>query len=86
MVFVTLRRDLPPLLLILQYYLTRQGQRIVLRGGDVTLPPLECYLNWVYETAPPPSRDHCKENLPPPEEPRKLPRKSIIIIIINIQA
>ena len=41
----------------------------------VTLPPLESYLNWVYETAPPPSRDHGKENLPPPEEPRKLPRK-----------
>ena len=59
----------------LQYSLTRQGQRVVLRGGDVTLPPLEHYLNWVHETAPPPSRDHGKENLPSPEEPRKLPRK-----------
>ena len=41
----------------------------------VALPPLERYLNWVHETAHPPSRDHGKENLPPPEEPRKLPRK-----------
>ena len=41
----------------------------------VTLPPWERYLNWVHETTPPPSRDHSKENLPPPEEPRKLPRK-----------
>ena len=29
----------------LQYYLTRQGRCVVLRGGDVTLPPLECRLN-----------------------------------------
>ena len=59
----------------LQYYLTRQGRRVVLRGGDVTLPLCERYCNWVYKTAPPPSRDHGKENLPPPEESRKLPRK-----------
>ena len=44
-------------------------------NGNVTLPPLERYLNWVHETTPPPSRDHGKENLPHPEEPRKLPRK-----------
>ena len=31
----------------LQYFLTRQGRRVVLRGGDVTLPPFERYLNWV---------------------------------------
>ena len=41
----------------------------------MTLPPLERYLNWVYETAPTPSRDHGKENLPPTQEPRKLPGK-----------
>ena len=41
----------------------------------MTLPPLERYLYWVYETDHPPSRDHSKENLPPPEEPRKLLRK-----------
>ena len=50
----------------LQYFLTRQRRRVVLRGGDVTLPPLKRYLNWVYNTTPPPSRDHGKKNLPPP--------------------
>ena len=71
----------------LQYFLARQGRRVVLRGGDVTLPPWERYLDWVPDIAPPPSRDHGKkdspspsrdqgkENLPPPEEPCKLPRK-----------
>ena len=71
----------------IQYFLTRQGRRVDLRGGDVTLPPWERYLNWVHDIAPPPSRDHGKkdlpppsgdhgkENLPPPEESRKLPRK-----------
>ena len=71
----------------LQYFLTRQGRRVVLRGSGMTLPPLERYLNWVYDPAPPPSidhgkkdlppslRDHSKENLPPPEGPCKLPRK-----------
>ena len=71
----------------LQYFLTQQGRRMVLRGGDVTLPPGVRYLNWVPDIAPPPSRDHGKkdppspsrdhgkENLPPPEESRKLPRK-----------
>ena len=41
----------------------------------VTPPPWECHLNWVPEDHPPPSRDQGKENLPPPEEPRKLLRK-----------
>ena len=59
----------------LQCYLTHQGWRVVLRGGDMTLPPLERYLNWVSETTPTPPRDHGKENLTPVEEPHKLPRK-----------
>ena len=42
----------------LQYFLTRQGRRVVLQGGDVTLPPLERYLNWIYDPAPSPSRYH----------------------------
>ena len=29
----------------LQYYLTHQGRRVVLRVGDVTRPALECHLN-----------------------------------------
>ena len=59
----------------LQYFLTRQGRHVVLREGDLTPPPWECHLNWVHEDHPIPSRDHGKKNLPPPEEPRKLPRK-----------
>ena len=76
----------------LQYFLTRQGWRVVLRGGDVTLPPLKKYLNWVYDPTPPPSRYHGdltspapsgdhgfssrnKENTPPQDAPRKIPRK-----------
>ena len=59
----------------LQYYLTRQGRRVVLRGGDVTRPPLERRLNWVPNPAPTPTRDFGKENHPPSSEPRKLPRK-----------
>ena len=41
----------------------------------MTPPPWDRHLNWVHEDHPPPSRDHGKENLPPPEEPHKLPRK-----------
>ena len=41
----------------------------------MTPPPWERHLNWIHEDHPPPSRDHSKENIPPPEEPRKLPRK-----------
>ena len=59
----------------LQYYLTRQVRRVVLRGGDVTRPPLESHLNWIPDPAPIPPRNNGKENLPPSAEPRKLPRK-----------
>ena len=40
----------------LHYYLARQGQRVVLRGGDVTQPLYESRMNWVYDPAPPASR------------------------------
>ena len=60
----------------LWYYLTRQGRLVVLRGGDVTRPPLECRLNWVPDPAPAPPRDHDKENHPHAAEPHKLPRKT----------
>ena len=59
----------------LQNFLKRQGRRVILRGGDATPSPWERHLNWIPEDHPRPSRDHGKENLPPPEEPRKLPRK-----------
>ena len=60
----------------LQYYHTRQGRCVVLRGGDVTRPPLESYLNWVPAcrladlTSPAPS-----ENTPTRDISRKLPRR-----------
>ena len=55
----------------------------------MTLPPFERYLDWVDDPAPPlsqyhgdltspaPSGDHCinKENTPPQDAPRKIPRK-----------
>ena len=59
----------------LQYYLTRQGRRVVLRGGDVARPPLESYLNWIDDPAPIPPRKDNQENLPPSTEPHKLPHK-----------
>ena len=39
----------------LHYYLARQGQRVVLRGGDVTQPIYESRMNWVHDPAPPAS-------------------------------
>ena len=66
----------------LQYYLTRQGRRMVLQGGDVTRPPLESYLNWVPDPMPPPARHLAdltspapSENMPPRDISRKLPRR-----------
>ena len=40
----------------LYYYLARQGQHVVLRGGDVTQPLYESRMNWVHDPAPPASR------------------------------
>ena len=59
----------------LQYHLARQGRPVILRGSDVTRPPLESYLNWIDDPAPIPLRQANQENLPPSTEPRKLPRK-----------
>ena len=59
----------------LQYYLERQERRVILRGGDVTQPPLESYLNCIEDPAPIPPRKANQENLPPSTESRKLPRK-----------
>ena len=65
----------------LQYYLIRQGWHVLLQGGDVTLPPLESYLNWVTDPMPPPTRcladltsPASSENTPPTDNSRKLPR------------
>ena len=67
----------------LQYYLTRQGRRVVLRGGDVTQPLYESRINWVHDpTSPTPRRQDdltspalaSAENTPS-EVHHKLPRR-----------
>ena len=50
----------------LHYYLARQGQRVVLRGGDVTRPFYESRVNWVVDPAPPASRHPATEASPAP--------------------
>ena len=35
-----------------QYYLARQGRRVVLRGGDVTQAGFGSRVNWIYDPAP----------------------------------
>ena len=40
----------------LHYFLARQGQRVVLRGGNITVPYHDSRLNWIHDPAPPPSR------------------------------
>ena len=37
-----------------QYYLARQGRRVVLRGGDIKAPLRNSRVNWIYDPAPPP--------------------------------
>ena len=37
-----------------QYYLARQGLRVVLRGGDIKVPFHKSCINWIYDPAPPP--------------------------------
>ena len=75
----------------LQYYLARQGRRVVLRGGDVTRPFYENRLNWVPDPKPPAPRrlDDLTSSVPastssvpastvntPPSEARpRLPRR-----------
>ena len=39
-----------------QYYLARQGRRVVLRGGDIKAPLRNSRVNWIYDPAPPPPR------------------------------
>ena len=40
----------------LHYFLARQGRRVVLRGGNITVPFYDSRLNWVHDPAPPLSR------------------------------
>ena len=40
----------------IQYYLARQGRRVVLRGGDVTHPLYESRMHWIPDPTPSPPR------------------------------
>ena len=57
----------------LHYYLTRQGRRVVLRGGNVTQPFYESRANWVIDPAPPASRRPVLEESAAPTPAHKMP-------------
>ena len=49
----------------LQYYLARQGRRVVLRGGNMTRPFHESRLCWIHDSTPsPPRRMECTFSVP----------------------
>ena len=49
----------------LHYYLARQGRRVILRGGNVTVALPEVRLNWIPDSAPrPPHRLDSTSNVP----------------------
>ena len=56
----------------IQYYLARQGRRVVLRGGDVTHPLYESRMHWIPDPTPfPPRRTgmDCSDTLVKPSDP-----------------
>ena len=57
----------------LQYFLTHQGRRVVLRRGDVAYPPYNSRLNWIVDPAPPPLRDHGDLTSPAPSRDHGAP-------------
>ena len=57
----------------LHYYITRQGWRVVLRGGNVTQPFYESRVNWVVDPAPPASRRPMSEESACPTTAHKMP-------------
>ena len=60
----------------LQYFLTLQGRRVVLRGGDVAYPLYNSHLNWIPDPSPPPSRDHGDLTSPAPSRDHGIPTSS----------
>ena len=61
----------------LHYFLARQGRRVVLRGGNITVPYYDSRLNWVHDTAPPPSRRLEKTDTVPRSELSENSRNSV---------
>ena len=60
----------------IHYYLTRQGRRVVLRGGDVTQPLFESHMNWFYDPAPPAPRRATMDYSDPPVQSSVTPVQS----------
>ena len=61
----------------LHYFLARQGRRVVLRGGNITVPYYDSHLNWVHDTSPPPSHRLEQTDTVPHSEPRENSRNSV---------
>ena len=53
----------------IQYYLARQGRRVVLRGGDVTHPLYERSMHWIPDPKPSPPRHTGKDLLVKTSDP-----------------
>ena len=61
----------------LHYFLARHGRRVVLQGGNITVPYYDSRLNWVHHTAPPPSRRLEQTDTVPRSEPSENSRNSV---------
>ena len=65
----------------LQYYLARQGRRVVLRGGDITVPFHESHLCWIHDPTPsPPRRMEHTITVPPSDSSAPISSNSSVSI------
>ena len=65
----------------LQYYLVRQGRRVVLRGGDITVPFHESHLYWIHDPTPsPPRRMERTFTVPPSDSSAPISSNSSVSI------
>ena len=70
----------------LQYYLARQERRVVLRGGDITVPFHESRLYWIHDPAPsPPRRMEHTITVPPSDSSAPISSKSSVSIPSGIR-
>ena len=62
----------------IQYYLARQGRRVVLRGGNVTHPLYESRMHWIPDPTPSPPRHAGQEfPVPPSDSLAPIPSDSV---------
>ena len=65
----------------LQYYLAHQGRRVVLRGGNITVPFQESCLCWVHDPTPsPPHRMERTFSVPPSDSSAPISSNSSVSI------